>query len=87
MIERKPQPAKAISTEALATGAELYPIFRHHVPLDGSISARVIAEVSAATGLSARQVRRLAARFRANPVAASLAPTPRGPQIGMSTPG
>ena len=82
MIERKPQPAKAISTEALATGAELYPIFRHHVPLDGSISARVIAEVSAATGLSARQVRRLAARFRANPVAASLAPTPRGPQIG-----
>ena len=82
MIERKPQSAKAISTEALATGAELYPIFRRHVPLEGLMSSQVIAEVSAASGLSARQVRRLAARFRANPVAASLAPTPRGPRIG-----
>lgn len=82
VIERKPNRSKRMSTEALATGAELYAVFRQHIPLEGVLRASAVANVAAATGLSDRQVRRLAARFRANPVAASLAPTPRGPKIG-----
>lgn len=82
MIERKPGRTKIVSTEALATGAELYPIFRRQVPLEGPLTGDTVATVSAETGLSERQVRRLAVRFRANPVAASLAPTPRGPRVG-----
>lgn len=82
MIERKPSRAKVTSAAALATGAALYAVFRQHVPLEGPLTASVVIAVSAATGLSDRQVRRLAARFRANPVAASLAPTPRGPRVG-----
>ena len=82
MIERKPSRTKVASTEALATGAELYPIFRRLVPLDGPLTAQVIDAVAAQSGLSDRQIRRLVGRFRANPVASSLAPTPRGPRIG-----
>ena len=82
MIERKPRRSKIASTEALATGAELYPIFRQHIPLEGPLTASMLVAVSQATGLSDRQVRRLAARFRANPIAASLSPTPRGPVVG-----
>jgi putative transposase len=82
LFERKPHRAKVTSTEALATGAELYAAFRQHIPLTGKLTALVIATVATATGLSSRQVRRLALRFRENPVAASLAPTPRGPKIG-----
>ena len=82
MIERKPSRSKLTSTEALAIGAELYSTFRRHVPLEGSLTVSAVAAVSAATGLSERQVRRLAVRFRANPVAVSLAPTPRGPKVG-----
>jgi putative transposase len=82
MIERKPSRSKVRSTEALATGAELYPIFRRHIPLEGRLVASTVALVAAETGLSERHVRRLAARFRTHPVAASLAPTPRGPKIG-----
>ena len=83
MIERKPPRMKVHSTRALEAGAELYPIFRRHVPLEGKLSASAVALIVAESGLSERHVRRLAARFRANPVAASLAPTPRGPKIGM----
>ncbi|NML95137.1 Mu transposase C-terminal domain-containing protein [Novosphingobium olei] len=82
MIERKPHRPKVKSTEALAAGAELYAAFRQHVPLVGKLTASMVAAVSAATGLGDRQVRRLAVRFRADPVAASLAPTPRGPKVG-----
>jgi putative transposase len=82
MIERKPSRAKQTSTEALGKGAELYSTFRKWVPLEGALPASAIAQVAAATGLSQRHVRRLAARFRANPVAASLAPAPRGPHAG-----
>ena len=82
MFERKPHRAKVTSTEALATGAELYAAFRQHIPLTGKLMASVVATVATATGLSVRQVRRLALRFRENPVAVSLAPTPRGPKIG-----
>lgn len=82
MFERKPHRSKVTSTEALATGAEHYAAFRQHIPLTGKLKASGVAAVAAATGLSSRQVRRLALRFRENPVAASLAPTPRGPKIG-----
>ncbi|PZR82589.1 MAG: transposase [Stutzerimonas stutzeri] len=82
MFERKPHRSKSASTRALATGAELYSAFRQHIPLTGKLTASVVATVATATGLSGRQVRRLALRFRENPVAASLAPTPRGPKIG-----
>jgi putative transposase len=82
VIERKPSRSKVTSTQALATGAELYPAFRRHVSLEGPLTASAAAAVSAETGLSERQVRRLAARFKLNPVAASLAPTPRGPRVG-----
>lgn len=82
MIERKPNRPKVISTQARAAGAELYSAFRRHVPLEGPLTASAVAAVSLATGLSERQVWRLAARFRANPVASSLAPTPRGPKVG-----
>ena len=82
MIERKPNRSKAISTEALITGAEFYSAFRRHVPLEGPVTASVVAVVSAETGLSERQVRRLVVRFRANPVASSLAPMPSGPKVG-----
>ena len=82
MFERKPHRSKVTSTEALAAGAELYAAFRQHIPLTGKLRASVIATVATATGLSVRQVRRLALRFRENPVAVSLAPTPRGPKIG-----
>lgn len=82
MIERKPSRSKVKSTDALATGAELYLAFRRHVSLEGPLTATVAAAVSAETGLSERQVRRLAARFRQNPVAANLAPAPRGPRVG-----
>jgi putative transposase len=82
VIERKPNRWKPISTEALATGVEYYSAFRRHIPLEGPLTASCVAAVTAETGLSERQVRRLAVRFRANPVAASLAPTPRGPKVG-----
>ena len=82
MIEHKPVRSKIPSTEALATGAELYSAFRRYVPLEGPLTASAVAAVSSATGLSERQVRRLVIRFRANPVAASLAPRPRGPKVG-----
>jgi putative transposase len=82
VIERKPSRSAVKSTEALAAGAEYYSAFRKHVPLEGPLTRAAVAAVSAATGLSDRQVRRLAACFRVNPVAASLAPTPRGPKIG-----
>lgn len=82
MIERKPSRSAITSTEALATGAEYYPAFRKNIPLEGPLTAKAIVAISAATGLSDRQIRRLAARFKVNPVAASLAPTPRGPKIG-----
>lgn len=82
MIEHKPVRSKITSTEALATGAELYSAFRRYVPLEGPLTASAVAAVSSATGLSERQVRRLVIRFRANPVAASLAPRPRGPKVG-----
>lgn len=75
MFERKPHRSKVTSTEALATGAELYAAFRQHIPLTGVLTASVVASVATTTGLSARQVRRLALRFRGNPVAASLAPS------------
>ena len=65
MIERKPSRTKVASTEALATGAELYPIFRRLVPLDGPLTAQVIDAVAAKSGLSDRQIRRLVGRFRA----------------------
>lgn len=82
MIERKPPRSKTTSTHALETGAALYPHFRRLVPLEGPLLVSVVANVAEATGLSERHVRRLAARFRANPVAASLAPMPRGPAVG-----
>ena len=82
MIERKPSRSKVTSTEALATGAELYPAFRRHIALEGPLTASSIAAVTDVTGLGERQVRRLATRFRANPVASSLAPAPRGPRVG-----
>ena len=82
MIERKPSRSKVTSTEALATGAELYPAFRWHIALEGPLTASSIAAVTDVTGLGERQVRRLATRFRANPVASSLAPAPRGPRVG-----
>ena len=82
MFERKPHRSKVTSTEALVTGAERYAAFRQHIPLTGVLTASMVATVATTTGLSARQVRRLALRFRENPVAASLAPTPRGPKIG-----
>ena len=69
MIERKPSRSKAVLTEALATGAERYSVFRRHVPLEGPLKASALAAVASATGLNERQARRLAVRFRANPVA------------------
>lgn len=83
MIERKPPRLKVHLTLALESGAELYLIFRRYAPLKGKLAASAVALAVAETGLSKRQVRRLAARFRARPVAASLAPTPRGPKIGQ----
>ncbi|ARS28278.1 Mu transposase C-terminal domain-containing protein [Sphingomonas sp. KC8] len=70
------------STEALSSGAELYPIFRKHVPLEGPLAKSTVAAIIAATGLGERQVRRLAVRFKANPIAESLAPAVRGPKVG-----
>jgi putative transposase len=82
MIERKPSRAKVKSTQALDTGRDRYAVFRQHMPLVGPVTASAVSAVMEACSLSERQVRRLADRFRENPVAASLAPAPRGPQTG-----
>ena len=82
MIERKPSRSVAKSTEALATGTDLYSIFRKYVSLDGPVSARAVAAIAEGTGLGERQIRRLAVRFKAHPVAESLAPMVRGPKVG-----
>jgi putative transposase len=82
MFERKPRRSAAKSTEALATGTELYPIFRKHISLERPVTANAVAVIAEGTGLGERQIRRLAARFKAHPVAESLAPMVRGPKVG-----
>lgn len=82
MIERKPPPARRRSEVALATGADLYPLFRRYVPLEAPLTAQAVTVLAAATGLKERRIRELARRFRHHPVAESLAPLPKGPKAG-----
>ncbi len=60
----------------------LFPHFRKHISLSGPVTAAQVAAISEATGLKERQIRTLAARYKAHPVAESLAPKPRGPAAG-----
>lgn len=82
MIERKPSPAPRRSLKSLEAGLALYPHFRQHISLSGPVTAAQVAAIAEATGLKERQIRTLAARFRAHPVAETLAPKPRGPTLG-----
>ncbi len=82
MIERKPSPAPKRSLKSLEAGLALFPHFRKHISPTGPVTAAQVAAISAATGLMERQIRTLAARYRAHPVAESLAPKPRGPAVG-----
>ncbi len=82
MIERKPSPAPKRSLKSLEAGAALYPHFRKQISPNSPVTAKQVAAISAATGLKERQIRTLAGRYRANPVAESLAPRPKGPMPG-----
>lgn len=82
MIERKPSPAPKRTLKSLEAGLALFPHFRKHISLSGPVTATQVAAISAATGLKERQIRTLAVRYRAHPVAETLAPKPRGPAIG-----
>jgi len=82
MIERKPSPAPRRSLKSLEVGLALYPHFRQHISLTGPVTAAQVAAIAEATGLKERQIRTLAARFQAHPVAEALAPKPRGPVVG-----
>ena len=82
MIERMPSPAPKRSLKSLEAGLALFPHFRRHISVSGPVTAAQIAAICEATGLKERQIRTLAARYRAHPVAESLAPKPRGPPPG-----
>ena len=82
MIERKPSPAPIRSLKSLEAGLALYPHFREHISLTGPVTAAQVAAISEETGLKERQIRALAARYRAHPVAEALASKPRGPVPG-----
>ena len=82
MIERKPSPTPERSLKSLEAGLALFPHFRKHISSSGPVTAAQVAAISEATGLKERQIRTLAARYRAHPVAESLAPKPRGPVAG-----
>lgn len=82
MIERKPPPTPKRSLKSLEAGLALFPHFQKHILLSGPVTATQVATISEATGLKERQIRTLAARYRADPVAESLAPKPPGPVVG-----
>ena len=46
VIERKPPRTNRKSTEALATGSELYAAFRQHVPLAGPLTAAAVDRIA-----------------------------------------
>lgn len=82
MVEQIPPPVQKRSLKSLEVGLSLFPHFRKHIPLTGPVTSTQVAAICAATGLKERQIRSLAARYRAHPVAESLAPRPRGPAKG-----
>ncbi len=82
MIERKPVPAPKRSPKSFESGAALFPHFRKHVSLTGSVTAAQVAAIAEATGLKERQIRTLSARYKESPVPETLAPLPRGPKPG-----
>lgn len=69
MIERMPSPAPKRSLKSLEAGLALFPHFRRHISVSGPVTAAQIAAICEATGLKERQIRTLAARYRAHPVA------------------
>lgn len=81
-IEKRPPTQNEPSTEALAVGAEYLPAFKEYVPIHGPLTASAVEKIQEMTGLKSRQIRRLARRFKENPVAESLSPRPRGPKVG-----
>ena len=82
MFERRPPPAAKRSETALHAGQKLYSAFRRWVPLEGPLTANAVEAISAETGLGVRRIRELARRFRADPIAESLASLPKGPKPG-----
>ena len=74
MIERMPSPAPKRSLKSLEAGLALFPHFRRHISVSGPVTAAQIAAICEATGLKERQIRTLAARYRAHPVADAVAP-------------
>ena len=82
MLERKPPRTAKPSAAALKVGAELYPVFRKHVPLEAPLTAAAVATISIETGLGTRRIRQLARQFRVSPIAESLASLPKGPKPG-----
>jgi putative transposase len=82
VFERKPPRIARPSEAALKAGAELHSVFRRFVPLEGPLTAAAVAAISQESGLGARRIRELARRFRARPIAESLASLPKGPKPG-----
>jgi putative transposase len=82
VIERKPPPAAKRSSASLQAGQGLYSTFRKFVPLEGPLKQSAVDAIAGETGLGERHIRELARRFRANPIAESLAPLPKGPKPG-----
>lgn len=82
MFERKPPRAAKRSEAALRAGQKLYVVFRKWVPLEGPLTAKAVDAIAAETGLGVRRIRELARRFRADPIAESLASLPKGPKPG-----
>jgi len=82
VLERKPHRTAKPSAAALKVGAELYPVFRKHVPLEAPLTAAAVATISMETGLGTRRIRQLARQFRVSPIAESLASLPKGPKPG-----
>lgn len=82
MIERKPPRSQELSPKALQIGAMRHAIFARHVKAGEPVTASAVAEIALEIGLKERAIRTLAKRYQANPVAASLAPQPKGPKPG-----
>ncbi len=82
MVELMPSHPGKRSLRSLEAGLVLFPHFRKHISLSGPVTAAQVAAISEVTGLKERQIRTLAARYQAHPVAESLAPKPRGPRQG-----
>lgn len=82
MFERKPSRIAKPSGAALKAGAELYSVFRRFVPLEGPLTTAAVTAIAQESGLGARRIRELARRFRAKPIAESLASLPKGPKPG-----